>query len=181
MTHDPHDDHETFIKTPKQLIIAVVLAFVVPIVIIVAVVNLVMGGKTTDNATSEQVAARIKPVAGFELVESKDVPAAPSVAPVAVAAVAIPGVAMPAAPVAGGKVDGETSYKAACMACHAAGIAGSPKFGDKAAWGPRIAKGSATLYEHALKGFNAMPPKGGSALSDAEVKAAVDYMVKAGK
>ena len=66
--------------------------------------------------------------------------------------------------------------------CHGSGAAGAPKIGDKADWGPRIAQGKATLYEHAIKGFNgskgAMPPKGANpALSDDEVKAAVDYMV----
>ena len=66
--------------------------------------------------------------------------------------------------------------------CHAAGLAGAPKYADKAAWKPRIAQGLPTLYEHAVKGIRAMPPKGGSAsLSDAEVDAAVDYMVNHSK
>jgi cytochrome c5 len=61
--------------------------------------------------------------------------------------------------------------------CHAAGLAGAPRTGDKAAWQPRIAQGKPTLYEHAIKGFRAMPAKGGNAsLSDAEVKAAVDHL-----
>jgi cytochrome c5 len=76
-------------------------------------------------------------------------------------------------------------YSAACVACHGAGIAGAPKFGDKSAWAPRIAQGSPVLYEHALKGFQGkagvMPPKGGSSAPDADVKSAVDYMVSAGK
>ncbi len=81
---------------------------------------------------------------------------------------------------------GEKTYKAACFACHGTGAAGAPKFGDKAAWGPRIAKGLDTLHTHALKGFKGkkgfMPAKGGRAdLSDADVKAAVDYMVAHGK
>ncbi|MDB5963337.1 MAG: cytochrome c5 family protein [Massilia sp.] len=80
---------------------------------------------------------------------------------------------------------GKKTYDGACVACHGAGIAGAPKFGDKAAWGPRIAQGSATLYEHAIKGFQGkagvMPPKGGSAASDNDVKAAVDYMASAAK
>jgi cytochrome c5 len=70
--------------------------------------------------------------------------------------------------------------------CHGAGIAGAPKFGDKAAWAPRIAQGSDTLHTHALKGFQGkagmMPAKGGNAaLADADVKAAVDYMVSKAK
>ena len=70
--------------------------------------------------------------------------------------------------------------------CHGAGIAGSPKLGDKTAWAARVAQGKATLYERALKGFQGkagvMPPKGGNpALSDANVKATVDYMVSQAK
>ena len=102
--------------------------------------------------------------------------AAPAAAPTAVAAAA-PAAAAPAA--AAG--NGEALYKQACFACHAAGVANAPKFGDKAAWAPRIAQGLPTLYNSALKGKGAMPPKGGSAAPDADVKAAVDYMVGAAK
>jgi cytochrome c5 len=78
--------------------------------------------------------------------------------------------------------DGEATYKEACAVCHAAGIAGSPKFGDKEAWAPRIATGKDALYEVALKGRGAMPPKGGRAdLSDDVIKATVDYMVSQAK
>ena len=69
----------------------------------------------------------------------------------------------------------------ACMACHAAGVAGAPKLGDKAAWAPRIAQGLPTLVNSAIKGKGAMPPKGGSAAPDTEVRAAVEYMVNASK
>jgi len=107
-------------------------------------------------------------------------------APAAVAAAAP---AAAAAPVAGPAVasadTGKKAYDTACFACHGAGIAGAPKLGDKAAWSARIGQGSSVLYEHAIKGFQGkagvMPPKGGSALSDADVKAAVDYMVAAVK
>jgi cytochrome c5 len=85
-----------------------------------------------------------------------------------------------AAPAA--KPDGKKTYDTTCMACHAAGVAGAPKFGDKAAWAPRIKTGVEALYGSALKGKGAMPPKGGNAaLGEADVKAAVDYMVAAGK
>lgn len=82
--------------------------------------------------------------------------------------------------------DGEAVYKKACMTCHGAGIAGAPKLGDAADWGPRIAQGDALLLEHAIKGFTGqkgmMPAKGGFVtLSDDEVKAAIDYMVAATK
>ena len=83
---------------------------------------------------------------------------------------------------ASGTMDGKAVYEKYCVACHGAGVAGAPKFGDKAAWAPRIAQGQDTLYTHALKGFKAMPPKGGATdLSDGTIKATVDYMVTAGK
>jgi len=73
---------------------------------------------------------------------------------------------------------GEKTYSTACVACHASGAAGAPKLGDKAAWAPRIKTGMDALYASSLKGKGAMPPKGGqTALADASVKAAVDYMV----
>jgi cytochrome c5 len=87
--------------------------------------------------------------------------------------------------VAGNNQAGKALFDATCVACHGAGIAGAPKFGDKAAWAPRIAQGTNTLYQHAIKGFQSefgtMPPKGGSTAPDADVKAAVDYMVAAAK
>jgi cytochrome c5 len=72
------------------------------------------------------------------------------------------------------------------MACHAAGVAGAPKLGDKAAWAPRIAQGADTLHTHAIKGFQGkagmMPPKGGNmGAKDEDVKAAVDYIVSQSK
>jgi len=72
-------------------------------------------------------------------------------------------------------------YAQTCSVCHAAGIAGAPKFGDKAAWAPRVAQGVDALTASAIKGKGAMPPKGGSSASDAEIKAVVSYMVAAAK
>ena len=77
--------------------------------------------------------------------------------------------------------DGPSLYEAVCKTCHEGGLAGAPKAGDKAAWGPRIAQGKDTLYKHALGGFNGtkgvMPPKGGRTdFPDDLVKQAVDYM-----
>jgi len=112
-------------------------------------------------------------------------PAAPvAAAPAATAPAAAAPTAAPAgAPTqaaAGGK--GKAIYDTTCMVCHAAGVAGAPKLGDKAAWAPRLAQGAAALHTSALKGKNAMPPKGGNvALPDADVIAAVDYMVAAAK
>jgi cytochrome c5 len=81
---------------------------------------------------------------------------------------------------------GDETFQQVCSACHGAGIAGAPKAGDKAAWGPRIAKGKDVLYDHAVKGFQGssgvMPAKGGRAdLSDDVVKAAVDHMLDMAK
>lgn len=74
--------------------------------------------------------------------------------------------------------DGATVYNTLCSACHATGVAGAPKTGDKAAWAPRIATGNAALLKSATEGKNAMPARGGAAdLTDAELKAAVDYLV----
>ncbi|CAN5534734.1 c-type cytochrome [soil metagenome] len=101
--------------------------------------------------------------------------AAPSETPAAAAA---PAATMLAAADSGA---GEALYKQTCFACHAAGVAGAPKFGDKAAWAPRIQTGIDALTASAIKGKNAMPPKGGSAASDADVHAAVVYMVNAAK
>lgn len=101
-------------------------------------------------------------------------PATPAT-PVAAAAPA----AAPQAATAG--ASGEALYKTACVACHATGAANAPKFGDKAAWAPRIQQGMPALIQSALKGKGAMPPKGGSTAPDAQVQAAVEYMVNAAK
>ena len=85
-----------------------------------------------------------------------------------------------AAPVADNPA-GKSVYGKTCALCHAAGVAGAPKPGDKADWGPRIAQGKEVLYKHAIEGFTGakgmMPARGaGASLTDDEVKAAVDYM-----
>jgi len=125
-------------------------------------------GTLLSNGSS--VAERIKPVAQVN-VASAETPRAP----VKSAAVAPPR-----------SRDGQQVYQAACVACHDAGIAGAPKLGDKSQWAKRIAKGLDTLYAGAVNGVQGsagvMPPKGGNpALSNAEVRAAVDYMVARSK
>ena len=90
----------------------------------------------------------------------------------------------PAAAAAATRLDGKQVFETVCAACHAAGIAGAPRFGDAAAWQPRIAQGKDVLYRHSLEGFQGqagfMPPKGGRPdLSDDSVRAGVDYMIGA--
>jgi cytochrome c5 len=151
--HSP-EDHESPIRTPKQLAVVVLLSFVVPIIVIILLVNFVTAGNRvgagSDSLTDESIANRLRPVAGFELRDSN----APRVFQ-----------------------SGEAVYKAVCATCHAAGVAGAPKFGDSGSWAPRIAEGFNTMVGIAIKGKGAMPPKGGNPdLDDIEVARAVAYM-----
>lgn len=104
-------------------------------------------------------------------------PAAPDPSAAQPAAVA----AAPQTAVAGAAASGDALYKQACATCHAAGVANAPKLGDKTAWAPRLAQGMPMLVQNAIKGKGAMPPKGGSSASDAEIRATVEYMVDASK
>jgi cytochrome c5 len=302
---DAHNEHESAIRTPKQLVVAVAGFFLVTVIGIILLVLFVttnrLTGAGTESQSAEAVAARVRPVAdegytlkdvnapkvlqpaeavftaicaachatgaagapklgdagawapriaqgydtllkhaieGIRAMPAKggnpdlddvevaravvymankagakfkepEVPAAPPTAAAATAAAptaatpvaAQPVVAAPTTPAAAATVAaapataapapklaadaGKNLYSTACVACHGAGIAGAPKFGDKAAWAPRIAQGAPVLYEHAIKGFQGkagmMPPKGGSSATEDEVKAAVDYMANAAK
>jgi len=281
-----HEEHESPIKTPKQLIAVVIAAFLVPIIVIILLVNFVGHGSKEGAGASTTVEAindRIKPVASLELKDPnaprvfktgeqvyKEVcaachatgaagapkysnagdwaprigqgfegllnsvlhgkgamqpragttpddysdyelgravvymadaggakfpePAAPAggataaasdagAAPAAAAAPAAPAAAA-AAPAAAAPASadvGKKVYEQVCAACHAAGVAGAPKFGDKAAWAPRLKEGMDAVHAFALKGKGVMPPKGGYAGPDADVLAAVDYMANAAK
>ena len=169
-----HDEHSSFIKTPQQLIVVILLAFLVPIIGIILLVQLVTSRPGADPAAlePEAVLARIKPVGTVEFGPREGKPA-PAQAQVA------------AAPQAGQKpaaIDGKAVYDKTCVACHAVSVAGSPRLGDKAAWAPRLQQGMDTLVQSALKGKGAMPPKGGNAaLSEAEIRAAVEFMVSQSK
>ena len=148
------DQHSSPIKTPKQLVIVVVLAFVVPIALIILITQLVTGRAhgTGDDAS---ILSRIAP---FGVVK----------------------IAAPSGPK--GNLTGEQVYGQVCKTCHEGGIAGAHKLGDKAAWGKVIAQGEKLTVQHAIAGIRAMPPRGGNAdLTDAEVQRAVAFMVnKAG-
>lgn len=76
---------------------------------------------------------------------------------------------------------GEQAFTKVCSACHGTGVNGAPKVGDHAAWGPRIAQGKEVLYQHAIAGKGAMPPKGGTTWPDATIRMTVDYMVSLNK
>jgi len=153
---DAHKEHDSAIKTPKQLIAAVLAGFIVPIICIVLLVQYVTNGQKTgagsESQTPDMVASRIRPVAddGFIF---KDASGPKQL------------------------LGGEEIFKSTCAACHGAGVAGAPKVGDPAAWKARIAQGYDTLISHALNGLNAMPAKGGNPdLDDVEIARAVVYM-----
>ena len=154
--HGADVHHESAIKTPRQLIIVVVLAFVVPILVIILLAVFMNQsfrvGAGAAAMSPEAIEARIMPVAGFEL---------------------------KAGGAANALRSGEEVYKAVCSACHAAGVAGAPKFGDKAAWEPRLKQGLEALINASLKGKGAMPPQGGGT-PDLEVARAVVYLGNAG-
>ncbi|MDA0190604.1 MAG: c-type cytochrome [Proteobacteria bacterium] len=133
---------------------SMVITIIVSIVLIIVIWPLSQMGKGGAPAYNPDDAdLRIQPVARVEF--KKAAPAA-----------------------AAGPRDGATVYNTVCMACHAGGVAGAPKTGDKAAWAPRIATGDAALLKSVINGKGAMPPRGGGAdLSDDEIKAAVAHLV----
>ena len=175
------EEHSSLIKTPQQLIVVVLLAFLIPVIGIVMIASFITGGLKASSDSAAVVAERLKPV-GSVVIGEVPAPAAGAQPAGATPAVKSAGGGPVKTAAAGSAGAGKKLYDTVCMACHAAGIAGAPKTGDKAAWKPRIATGKDALYNSALHGKNAMPAKGGltSAL-DADVKAAVDYMVSQAK
>lgn len=172
MSADPHyqatqDAHTGPIKSPKQLLVAVGVFFIGPILIIVGLVMFVVSGNKPSGAASgdgmslygvsqdnrdRELADRLRKVGAIEIRDANRPLAA-----------------------------GEAVFKAQCIACHGVpGIPGAPHLGDAAAWGPRIGQGYATLLEHALKGKGAMPAQGGGDFEDLEIGRAVVYMADAG-
>ncbi len=151
---DNHEEaHTGPIKTPKAFAWLVFLSFVGPVFIIIGLVYFVVSGQkpaSVSSNTSESVAARIEKV-GTVQVRDANRPLK----------------------------TGEEVYKVQCAACHSAGLAGSPKVGDNAAWAPRIKTGYDALLNSALKGKNAMGAQGGGDHSDVEIGRAVVYMANA--
>lgn len=151
--HHPEEAHTGPIKSPKQLLSAVLLAFVIPILVIIALVYYV----TSDNKPAhgaanpeKAIAERIQKVGMVEIRDANRPLRA-----------------------------GEEVFKAQCAACHATGAAGAPKLGDEAAWGPRIKTGFEALLHSALAGKGAMAPQGGGDFNDTEIGRAVAYMANA--
>ena len=164
--HATGDAHSGPIKNPKQLLVAVFFSFVVPIFAIIGLVyyvvsdnkpagansgeSMILGGMTEQDA-KQAVAQRIQKVGMVEIRDANRELAT-----------------------------GETVFKAQCTACHTAGVAGAPKFGDAGAWAPRIKTGFEALLNSALHGKGAMGPQGGGDFEDTEIARAVVYMANAG-
>ena len=188
--HHHHDPIEDNIDThPVKLAIGVVIGAAALIVGIILLAQFAVGSygarslKDDPAMSPEAVAKRLAPAASVNIdpnaPAAAPAPAAPAVAAPTVAAVTIPPAAAKTVSAGGA---GKATYDSVCNVCHGAGVAGAPKFGDKTAWAPRIKSGLDALYASALKGKGAMPAKGGNtALSEADVKAAVDYMVATAK
>jgi cytochrome c5 len=151
------ENHEGPIRTPKQLVWAVIASFLVPIVAIILLVNFVnLGDKTgagSEGLQAEAVAKRLQRIGSVEIRDASG--------PLVLKS-------------------GEEVYKAQCTACHAAGAAGAPKTGDAGAWAARIKTGYDALLNSALKGKGAMAAQGGGDFSDTEIARAVVYLANAG-
>lgn len=149
-----HDEHSSFIKTPQQLIVVVLLSFVVPVIAIMLLVQIVVKRPHAEPGAMkpDAVAERIAPVGRIE------VGAAGSSA-------------------GGAPRTGEDVVKQYCLACHQTGAAGAHKIGDKAAWGKVAKAGLEAMLKNATQGKGAMPPRGGAAdLSDYELARAIVFM-----
>jgi cytochrome c5 len=171
MSANPHDhaaeeDHTGPIKNPKQLLLAVFFSFVIPIFAIIGLVYYVVSdakpagtnsvdtmtlGGMTEQSQSQALAARIQKIGAVEIRDANRE-----------------------------LKSGEDVFKAQCTSCHTAGLAGSPKFGDAAAWGPRIKTGYEALLHSAIAGKGAMGAQSGGDFEDTEIARAVVYMANAG-
>jgi cytochrome c5 len=147
------EEHGNLIKSPKQLILMVIAAFFIPLVVILLLLTYANSQNKPSAAEDQEIANRlIKPVANLDFKDAS----APKVLKT-----------------------GEEVYKNVCASCHTTGAAGAPVMGQSAAWASRISKGYPTLLTHALKGYNAMPARGGSSpddVSDFEIGRAIVYI-----
>ena len=159
MSEEQHHDeeNESGIKTPRQLITVVAAAIIVPVIVIIMLTQFVtLENKKSPGSealSASAVAARIAPIASDAVFDAS--------------IVVVP-------------KTGQQVFEAQCTTCHTAGLLGAPKFGDAAAWGPRVAKGYDALLNSALHGKGNMPAQGGGDFSDYEVGRAVVYMADHG-
>jgi cytochrome c5 len=151
---EAHEEaHTGPVKTPKQLLMAVFASLVIPIFVIIGLVYFITSANKPAAGSSDMeksITERLQKVGSIEIRDANRE-----------------------------MKTGEEVYKAQCLACHASGAAGAPKFGDAAAWAPRIKTGFAALWNSALKGKNAMGAQGGGDYSDYEIGRAVVFMANA--
>jgi cytochrome c5 len=155
--HDP-EEHQSGIRTPRQLITVVAASFLVPVLVIIMLTQFVnLDNKEAPGTaafTASAVAARIAPIGNVRISDPTDIAAAKT---------------------------GQQVFENQCTTCHTSGALGAPKFGDAAAWAPRIAKGYDALLVSATKGKGNMPAQSGGDFSDFEIGRAIVYMAnKAG-
>ncbi len=190
-----------FASTLRKTIIILLVGFATPVIVLLLIVHFISdetlppaGSSSLSTAAVDQrvaPAGQVAVASSAKAASQADAASMSNAAPAASAAVTAATASQPATGAAPAAVTvasagaGQTLYESTCIACHGAGIAGAPKFGDKDAWAPIIAQGVPVLYDRAIHGYTGkrgmMPPKGGSTASDADVKAAVDYMVAAAK
>ena len=208
--HQPKSSNESsdlpFAPTLRKTILILLIGFATPVIVLLLIVHFIPD-ETVPPAGSASLSTaavneRIAPVGQVAVASSAQAASQANAASMSSAAPAASATATASAsgPAAGGasaaaatggaamvaSADaGKKLYESTCIACHGAGVAGAPKVGDKAAWSPIIAQGMPVLYDRAIHGYTGkrgmMPPKGGSTASDADVKAAVDYMVAQSK
>lgn len=155
MSDTHHEEGQTGpIKNSKQLLITVVLAFILPVILIIGLVNFVGSAPKTGAGVGMHELAQAQRIQKIGSIEIRDADR----------------------PLRGG----EDVYKGQCAACHATGVSGAPKFGEAAEWGPRLGQGFEALVHSALKGKGAMAPQGGGEFNDLEISRAVAFMANSG-
>ncbi|WP_370680708.1 cytochrome c5 family protein [Comamonas sp. GB3 AK4-5] len=154
MSATPHEEaHTGPVKNPKQLLIAVLFSFVIPVFVIIGLVQFVNSSNKTGPGAGNNDRAQAQRLQKIGSVEIRDANR----------------------PLRGG----EEVYKGQCAACHATGMSGAPKFGDAAAWGPRLGQGFEALVQSALKGKGLMGAQGGGEFNDLEISRGVAFMANA--
>jgi len=150
----PEEAHTGPIKNPKQLLITVALAFILPVILIIGLVNFVGSATKTGAGVGMQELAQAQRIQKIGSIELRDADR----------------------PLRGG----DEVFKSQCAACHATGISGAPKFGEAADWGSRLGQGLDALVHSALKGKGAMAPQSGGEFNDLEIARAVVVMANSG-